>query len=93
MTKTPSLWSIIVDDTVLSVLCLFLPSLTIRLPRVSRAYADFFHDQKLADLLPSTFEKLGLFYSNPFLHCHNGDVESLWLMLVHGVDPCIVDQV
>ena len=93
MAETPSLWSIISDDTILSTLCLFLPSLTIRLRRVNRAHADFFHDQKLADLLPLTFEKLGLFYSNPFVHCHKGDVESVWLMLVHGVDPFIVDQV
>jgi len=93
MTETPSLWSIISDDTSLSAICLFLPSLTIRLPRFNRAFAEFFDDPKLADLLPQTFEKLGLFYSNPFAHCHKGDIESMWLMLVHGVDPFIVDQV
>jgi hypothetical protein len=91
--KTPSLLSIISDDRILIELCQFMPSVTIRLRRVSKRYLDFFHDGKLAQLLPATFEKLGLYYSNPFLHSRKGDVESVWLMLVHGVDPFLVDPV
>ena len=50
-------------------------------------------DSKLSEILPKTFEKLELFHSNPFTHCFSGDVESAWLMMVHGVDPRLVDHV
>jgi hypothetical protein len=93
MNETTSLWTLLRDETILSTLCLFLPSICIRLRRVAMKFLNFFHDERLAELLPSTFEKLGLFYTNPFEHCHNSHTESVWLMLVHGVDPCITDQV
>lgn len=60
---------------------------------MSKSLQDLFPDEKLSELLPSAFDKLGLIYSNPFLHCRNGDYESVWLMLVHGIDPHIADHV
>jgi hypothetical protein len=90
---TPSIQTLLANSTVATTLSLFCPSIGIRLRRVSRSLTDFFPDEKLAEILPSVFEQLGLFYSNPFTHCINGDVESTWLMLVHGVDPHIVGQV
>ena len=74
-------------------LCLACPSIPVRLRRVSKVYSSIFSDDRLAELLPKVFEDLGLFNSNPFDHCHSGDVESLWLMLIHGVDPGIIDHV
>ena len=91
--KTPSLRSILSDDRIMIELCEFLPSIGIRLRRISQEYFDLFPDQRLAELLPATFEKLGLFYGNPFQYCQKGDAESVWLMLVHGVDPFITGQV
>ena len=90
---TPSLQTLLADSRVAIAVSLFCPSISIRLRRVSQSLAGFFPDKKLAEILPSVFEQLGLFYSNPFTHCLNGDVESTWLMLVHGVDPHIVGQV
>ena len=91
--KTPSLWSVITNESALTELCQFLPSITIRLRKVNKGYLEFFHDEKLSQLLPAAFEKLGLFYTNPFIHCKTGDCESVWLMLVHGVDPFLSDPV
>ena len=80
-------------DGILERCSLFCPSLSVRLRRVSATHANWFHDDLLSNLLPKTFEELGLHYSNPFSHCYYGDVESMWLMLVHGVDPQILDHV
>lgn len=91
--STKTLHSVLSNDAILETLCLFLPSITIRLRRVSHSLARYFHDEKLSEVLPAVFEKLGLFYSNPFEHCQNGDAESTWLMLVHGIDPQIISQV
>ena len=52
-----------------------------------------FTDDVISELLPNLFEELGLYYSDPFSHCQLGDVESTWIMLVHGLDPNIVNQV
>ena len=78
---------------ILESLCSFCPSAPIRLQRLCSPLNEFFSDERLSEYLPKTFEELGLYYSNPFTHCRNGDTESLWLMLVHGVDPRIVDNV
>jgi hypothetical protein len=84
---------IIQNQSIAENLCLFCPSLPIRLRRVSKRFMSYFPDEKLSELLPKTFESLGLYYGNPFTYCLKGDVESVWMMLVHGVDPRIVDQV
>lgn len=91
--STNSLVKVLDNRRILETLCLLCPSLPVRLRRVSKLFSAYFSDEKLSELLPQTFEQLGLYYSNPFLHCHEGDVESAWLMLVHGVDPRITGPV
>jgi hypothetical protein len=88
-----SLSRVLECPAVVETLCIFSPSFPVRVGRVSKALQSLFPDEKLSELLPNAFNKLGLIYSNPFHHCRNGDVESVWLMLVHGIDPLLVDHV
>jgi len=69
------------------------PSLPVRLRRVGKCFSELFTDSLLTALLPKSFESLGLYRSNPFTLCQNGDVESIWLMLAYGIDPRITDSV
>ena len=88
-----NLHEILALPKVQETLCLLCPSFPVRMRRSAKCFATVFPDEALAELLPKSFEVLGLYHGNPFTCCHNGDVESAWLMLVHGVDPRIVDHV
>lgn len=91
--STSSFANLLGDKNILGCLSLYCPSLPIRLRRVNKGFLKYFGDENLSQLLPDTFEKLGLYYSNPFIHSLEGDVESVWLMMVHGVDPRITGHV
>jgi len=88
-----NLADIVLEPRIVKTLCLVCPSLPVRLRRVSKRFIECFSDERLTEILPQTFESLGLYYGNPFTYCHYGDVESVWMMLVHGVDSHIVDHV
>lgn len=91
--STLCLINLLQTPRILESLCNMCPSAPIRLQRLCKDMNAFFSDERLSEYLPKSFEQLGLYYSNPFLHSRSGDVESLWLMLVHGVDPRIVENV
>jgi len=87
------LHEILVLPNVQEIICSLMPSFPIRLRRSAKLFDRIFPDQVLAELLPKSFESLAAYYGNPFTSFQNGDVESAWLMLVHGLDPRIVDNV
>ena len=88
-----ALHEVLILPSVQATLCALMPSFAIRLLRTAKSFSGIFSDESLAKLLPQAFESLVLNYGNPFTSFHNGDVESAWLMLIHGLDPRIVDHV
>jgi ankyrin repeat protein len=86
------LLDILNEDQVLAVLSLFLPSLSIRLSRCSRIYAEFFSEELLSGILPYVAEALDVQNANPFELAFHGDLERLWLMLVLGLDIRVRDE-
>ena len=88
-----ALHEVLILPSVQETLCTLMPSFSIRLLRTAKSFSVIFSDETLAKLLPQAFESLVLNYGNPFTSFQNGDVESAWLMLIHGLDPRMVDHV
>lgn len=91
--REPLLLQILAQERVLRVLCLYLPSLPLRLARVNVQLYEKLNDDNIACILTEVFEELGMFQANPFDVARDGDLERIWLLLVHGVDSNIVGDV
>ena len=87
MGNSSDLHELMLLSSVRDVLFKCCPSLPARLRKVSKRFLNLFTEEFLRVQLPKTFDALELYHSNPFNCCRNGDVESTWLMLVHGLEP------
>ncbi len=78
--------ALIAEDAVLVSLCTALPSACAKLRKVSRRLADELSEDRLEWLLPQLFEALNLYDKNPFDLCKDGELDQVWLMIVHGLN-------
>ncbi len=92
-TKDTLLHQILARANILRTLCLFLPSLPLRLARVNNKLCASLSDESVSIVLSEVFDDLGMFQANPFELARCGDAERIWLLLVHGVDANIVGHV
>jgi len=74
------------EDAVLVSLCTSLPCACAKLRKVSRGLADELTEDRLEWLLPQLFEALDLYEKNPFDLCKEGELDQVWLMVVHGLN-------
>jgi len=88
-----NLHEILAVPKVRETFCCLCPSFPVRLRRSAKSFNDVFSDEVLAEQFPKSFDALGLYDCNPFTSCQIGDVESTWMMLLHGLDLGIVDHV
>ena len=87
------LLDIIKIPRVIEMCSLYFPSISVRLRKLNRSFADWLNEDRLSIILPQTFDELDLAHHNPFLICQQGIYEALWLMLLRGLDARVVDQV
>lgn len=80
-------------QSILRALCLLMPTLPLRVSRTSKALCETLSDENVSNVLSEVFGELDMFHANPFKLARDGDVEKLWLLFVHGVDPNIVGNV
>ena len=83
---TAGLFEILADPDVLVNLSLFLPSACMRIRKLNRKFMEFFDETRIEWLLPQVFDILRLDIADPFDVILDGCPESLWLMIVHGLD-------
>jgi len=78
--------NILHHDGVLMALCTFSPAACVKLRKLGRGVADCLSEERLEWLLPQLFEALDLYNKKPFELCQAGELDQLWLMIVHGLN-------
>jgi ankyrin repeat protein len=78
--------AVLLEDAVLLTICKYLPCACVKLRKVCRSFAHVLPEDRLELLLPQLFELHDLFSKDPFQICLDGEVDQLWLMVVHGLN-------
>ncbi len=87
------LLSVLKHDLILTELSTVSVSAVLALRCTTRKIRQCVNDKRLTETLPNVIEALELRGYNPFTLCHYGDVDSMWLLMVTGLDPKLVNRV